>query len=90
MTRIERIVVDKGDLKTPNNHYLVKTGRGLPQITGLVNSQFKLVMTLNPVNQGTIALYYVAWDFFRNPNRELNKATVMEGHFTVAAVTTDV
>ena len=60
---------------------------GLPPITGLVNRQFKLIMTLNPVNQGTMALYYDAWDFFRNPNRELNKATVMEGYFTVAAVT---
>ena len=87
MTRIEKIVVDKGDLKTPNNHYLVKTGRGLPPITGLVNRQFKLVMTLNPVTQGPIALYSDAWDFFRNPDRELNKATVMEGHFTGAAVT---
>ena len=34
-----------------------------------------------------MALYYDAWDFFRNPNRELNKATVMKGHFTAAAVT---
>ena len=34
MTRIKKIVVDKGDLKTPNNHYLVKTGRGSsPSVT---------------------------------------------------------
>ena len=87
MNRIEKIVVDKGDLKTPNNPCLVKTGSVLPPITSLVNRQFKLIATLNPVFQGTIALYYDAWDFFRNPDRELKKAKAMEEYFTVAAVT---
>ena len=87
MTRIEKVVVNKGDLKTLNNPFLVKTGYVLPQITALVNRQFKLVATLNPVSMGTIALYYETWDFFRNPSRELNKARVMVGYFTAAAVT---
>ena len=34
-----------------------------------------------------MALYYDAWEFFRRPNRELNKARVMEGYYTAAAVT---
>ena len=43
MNSIEKIFVDKGEMKTPNNQYLVKTGHGLPPITGLVNCQFKLM-----------------------------------------------
>ena len=30
MNCIEKSFVDKGDMKTPNNHFLVKTGSGLP------------------------------------------------------------
>ena len=86
MNRIEKIVADKVDLKAPNNRYLVRTGFGLPPMTSLVNRQLKIIATLNPTFQGTIALYYDAWDFFRNPNRELNKATVTERHFTAAAL----
>ena len=56
--------VDTGDMKTPSNHFLVKTGTGLPPVTGLVNRQFKLIVKLNPVNQGSVALYYDAWEFF--------------------------
>ena len=87
MNRIEKIFVDTGDMKMQNNHFLVKTGIGLPPVTGLVNRQFKLIIKLNPVNQENVALYYDAWEFFRRPNRELNRARVMEGYFTAAAVT---
>ena len=87
MNRIEKIFVDTGNLKTPNSHFLVKAGIGLPPVTGLVNRQFKLILKLNPVNQGNLTLYYDVWEFFRRPNRELNKARVMEGYFTAAAVT---
>ena len=87
MNRIEKIFVDTGDMKTPNNHFLVKTRSGLPPLTGLVNRQFKMIVKLNPINEGTVALYYDTWDFFRRPNRELNKAKVMEGYFTAGAVT---
>ena len=40
INHIEKKFVDKGDMKTLNNLYLVKTGHGLPPITGLaiVNS----------------------------------------------------
>ena len=51
MNRIEKIVV-KGDLKTQNSHFLVRTGNVLPPIPALVNRQFKLVTTLNPVSMG--------------------------------------
>ena len=51
-------------MKTPNNYFLVKTGIGLPPVTGLVNRQFKLILKLNPVNKGNVALYYDAWEFF--------------------------
>ena len=78
MNHIEKIFVDTGE--TPNNHFLVKPGIGLPPVTGLVNRQFKLIYKLNPVNQGNVALYYDAWEFFRRPNRELNKAKIMEGY----------
>ena len=87
MNRIEKNFVDKGDMKTLNNHFLAKTGSGLSPLTGLVNRQFKMIVKLNPINEGTVALYYDTWDFFRRPNRELNKAKVMEGYFTAGAVT---
>ena len=93
MNHIEKIFVDTGDMKTQNNHFLVKTGTGLPlpAVTRLVNRQFKLIVKLNPVNQGSMALYYDAWEFFCRPklapNRELNKANVIQRYFTAAAVT---
>ena len=86
MNRIEKIFVDKGDLKTPNNHFLVKTGNLAPPFTALANRQFKIVAALNPVKMGSIALWFKTWDFFRNPNRELNKARAMVGLFTAAVV----
>ena len=84
MNRIEKIVI-QGDLKTPNSHFLVRTGNVLPPITALVNRQFKIVATLNPVSMGPVVLYYDAWDFFRNPNRELSKARSMVGYFAAVA-----
>ena len=73
-------------MKTPNNPFLVKTGNLLPPTTALANRQFKIVATLNPVKMGSIALWFETWDFFRNPNRELNKARAMVGLFTAAVV----
>ena len=64
MNHIEKIFVDTGDMKTQNNHFLVKTGTGLPLVKRLVNRQFKLIVKLNPVHQGSMALYYDAWEFF--------------------------
>ena len=57
MNHIEKIFVDTGDMKTQNNRFLVKTGTGLPlpAVTRLVNRQFKLIVKLNPVNQGSVA-----------------------------------
>ena len=43
MNRIKKIFVDTGNMKTPNNHFLVKTGMGAAPVTGLVNRQFKLI-----------------------------------------------
>ena len=50
MNSIEKIFVDTEDMKTLNNHFLVKTGMGAAPVTGLVNRQFKLILKLNPVN----------------------------------------
>ena len=84
MNRIEKFVV-KGDLKMPSSHFLVRTGNVLPPITALVNRQFKLVTTLNPVSMGPIAMYFETYEFFWNPNRELNKARTMVGYFAAVA-----
>ena len=86
MICIEKIFVDRGDMKTPNNPFLVKTGNLLPPTTALANRQFKIIATLNPVKMGSIALWFDTWDFFRNPNRDLNKARSMVGLFTEAVV----
>ena len=51
ISRIEKIFVDTGNMKTPSNHILVKTEIGLPPVTWLVNRQFKMIVKLNPVNQ---------------------------------------
>ena len=58
MNHIEKIFVDTGNMKTLNIHFFVKTGTGLPPVTGLVNRQFKLILKLNPVIQGNVAVYY--------------------------------
>ena len=57
--------------------------------TSMVNRQFGLIHKLNPVrsNVQEVTLYYETWEFFRRPNRELNKAQIMVGHFTAAEVT---
>ena len=59
----------------------------MPPITALANRQFKIVAALNPVKMGDFALWFETWSFFRDPNRELNKARSMAGYFTAAAVT---
>ena len=70
MRPIEKIFVDTGNMRTPNNQFLVKTGSGLAPLTGLVNRQFKLIFKLNPSNHEAVTLYYDAWDFFfRCPDR---------------------
>ena len=86
MNRIEKIFVGRGDLKTPNNAFLVRTGNSSPPITALVNRQFKLIGTLNPRMMGPIALWYEACDFYRNPNRELNNGKSISGSVTEAVV----
>ena len=86
MNRIEKIFLARGDLKSPNNHFLVRTGNPMPPATGLRNRQFKLVSSLNPIKMGNIALWFEAWDFYRNPNRDLNKARPIAGLFTAAVV----
>ena len=73
MNRIEKIVVEIGDVKTPNNHYLVKTGRGFPPITGLVNRQFKLVVTLNPVVRELLLCTLMRGISFGTPTVSLTK-----------------
>ena len=57
-------------------------------ITALVNRQFGLIHKLNPVmlEGEEVPLYYETWKFFRRPNRELNKARIMEGYLTVPVV----
>ena len=86
MNRIEKIFLVRGDLKSPNKHFLVRTGNPMPPATGLRNRQFKLVSSLNPIKMGDIALWFEAWDFYRNPNRDLNKARPIAGLFTAAVV----
>ena len=88
MTCIEKVFVAMGKLRAPTNHYLVRMGIGGPIHTKLVNRQFGLVRTLNPVifNEEAVSMPYEPWEFFRRPNRELSKAHIVEGFFTVSAV----
>ena len=89
MTRIEKPFVKMGKLQAPKNSYLVKNHTDGPMKTLLVNRQFRLIHTLNPVRSDVqeIPMYYESWEFFRRPSRELNKVQIMVGHFTAAAVT---
>ena len=63
-------------------------GIGGPIHTKLVNRQFGLVRTLNPVifNEEAVSMPYEPWEFFRRPKRELSKAHIVEGYFTVSVV----
>ena len=45
MTRIEKVFVDMGNMKTPTTPYLVKMGIDGPTTTALVNRQFGLIHT---------------------------------------------
>ena len=70
MNHIEKIFVDTGDMKTQNNHFLVKTGTGLllPLVKRLVNRQFKLIEKLNPVNQASVAALWPCTTMHGNPS----------------------
>ena len=89
MTRVEKTFVKMGNLQALKNSCLVKNNIYGPMTTSLVNRQFGLIHKLNPVrsNVQEIPLYYETWEFFRRPNREPNKAQIMVGNFTAAAVT---
>ena len=92
MTHIEKVFVAMGKLGAPTNHHLVGMiiGGPLATHTELVNlsRQFGLVRTLNPVifNEEVVSMSYEPWEFFRRPNCELSKTHIVEGYFTVSAV----
>ena len=52
MTRIEKVLLGIGNLKlkAPSNHHLVRVGLNGPMHTELINRQFGLIRTLNPVS----------------------------------------
>ena len=56
--------------------------------TELINRQFGLVRSLNPVpyTEEALPMSYNAWDFYRRPNRELSKARIVVGCFAGSAV----
>ena len=87
MTRIEEVFVENGKLRAPTNHHLVRMGLSGPLHTELVERQFGLIRTLNPVifNEEAVSMSYEPWEFFRGPNHELSKAHIVEGCFTVSA-----
>ena len=55
----------------------------------MVNNQLGLICNLNPVTNDVYDVLMAddSWEFFRGPNRELNKAHHMNWHFTAGAVT---
>ena len=54
----------------------------------LINRQFGLIRSLNPVhfNEEAVALSYEPWEIFRGPNRELSRARIVVGCFSGSAV----
>ena len=56
--------------------------------TELINRQYGLVQSLNPVfyNGHALPVSYNAWDIYRRPNRELSKARIVVGCFVESAV----
>ena len=90
MTRIEKVFLDIGNLKlkAPSNHHLVRVGLNGPMHTELINRQFGLIRTLNPVHYGDSekAVSYKPWEFYRGPNRELSRARIVVGCFSGSAV----
>ena len=78
-----------GKLQAPKNRYLVKDTVDGRSATLMINRQFGLIHKLNPVRSTVqeVPLYYETWEFFRCPNRELDKAKITAGHFTAAALT---
>ena len=91
MTRIEKVFLGIGNLKlkAPSNHHLVRVGLSGPTHTELINRQFRLIRTLNPVhfNGEAVALSYEPWEFYRGPNRELSRARIVVGCFSGSVVT---
>ena len=56
MNSIKKVFVAMGKLRAPTNHHLVRKGIGGPIHTELVNRQFGLICTSNPVifNQDSV------------------------------------
>ena len=56
--------------------------------TELINSQFGVIRTLNPVHfdEEAVALSYEPWEFYRGPNRELSRARIVVGCFSGSTV----
>ena len=83
-------IVEIGNLKlkAPAQHQLVRVGLNGPMHTELINRQFGLVRTLNPVhfNEEALPMSYNPWDFYRRPNRELAQARIAVGCFSGSAV----
>ena len=85
MTRIKKVFLDIGNLKlkAPSNHHLVRVGLNGPMHTELISRQFGLIRTLNPVHydENAVAVSYEPWEFYRGPNRELIRASIVVGCF---------
>ena len=90
MTRIDKVFVEIGNMKmkAPTNHHLVRVGFSGPMHTELIDRQFGLIRTLNPVhfNEEAVALSYEPWEFFCGPNRELKRARNVVGCFSGSVV----
>ena len=56
--------------------------------TELINRQFGLIRTLNPVHydENAVAVSYEPWELYRGPNRELSRARIVVGCFSGSAV----
>ena len=63
VTRIEKVFVENGKLREPTNHHLVRVGLSRPMHTKLVNRQFGLIRTLNPViyNEEAVSMSSEPW-----------------------------
>ena len=75
-------------LKAPAHHQLVRVGLNGPMHTELINRQFGLVRTLNPVrfHEEAVPMSYNPWEFYSRPNRELSQARIVVGCFSGSSV----
>ena len=90
MTHIEEVFLKVGKLhlKAPARHQLVKVGLKGPMHTELINRQYGIVRSLNPVlyNIHALPVSYKPWDVLRRPNRELSKARLVVACFVESKV----